>query len=77
MGITGLVWYRGHSMHDFSSARDQINHQTVAVKKLSEPFKTDNIAKHMYQEVTLLKQLQQDNVGRPVIYMSQIILTSL
>lgn len=46
----------------FSSAKDQIGQQTVAVKKLSEPFKTDNIAKHMYREVKLLKQLQHENV---------------
>ncbi|OOQ84883.1 Mitogen-activated protein kinase HOG1 [Penicillium brasilianum] len=54
MGISGLV----------CSARDQINHKTVAVKKLCEPFKTDNIAKHMFREVKLLKQLQHDNIIR-------------
>lgn len=45
-----------------SSARDQISNQTVAVKKLADPFKSDNIAKHMYREVKLLKQLQHENV---------------
>ncbi|KAJ5675592.1 hypothetical protein N7462_008489 [Penicillium macrosclerotiorum] len=52
MGISGLV----------CSARDQISHKTVAVKKLAEPFKTDNIAKHMHREVKLLKQLQHENI---------------
>lgn len=60
---------------NFSSARDQINHQTVAVKKLCEPFKTDNIAKHMYREVKLLKQLQHDNVCRSVAFLDNRILT--
>ncbi|KAF7712333.1 Uncharacterized protein PECH_003574 [Penicillium ucsense] len=52
MGVTGLV----------CSARDQIGHQTVAVKKLPEPFKTANIAKHMYREIKLLKHLQHENI---------------
>jgi p38 MAP kinase len=47
-----------------SSARDQINHKTVAVKKLCEPFKTNNIAKHIFREVKLLKQFQHDNIIR-------------
>ncbi|CEJ55653.1 hypothetical protein PMG11_01901 [Penicillium brasilianum] len=47
MGITGLV----------CSARDQICHQTVAIKKLCQPFKTDNIAKHMYREIIHLKDI--------------------
>ncbi|KAI2792307.1 Mitogen-activated protein kinase HOG1 [Penicillium oxalicum] len=52
MGVTGLV----------CSARDQIGHQTVAVKKLPEPFKTANVAKHMYREIKLLKNLQHENI---------------
>ncbi|KAK5788712.1 hypothetical protein VI817_009670 [Penicillium citrinum] len=44
------------------SARDQISNTKLAVKKLSEPFKSDNIAKHMFREVKLLKQLQHENV---------------
>ena len=47
-----------------SSAKDQISNQTVAVKKLSDPFKSDSIAKHMFREVKLLKQLQHENVCR-------------
>lgn len=71
MGVSGLVWYdhRGVSELEqtrankvYSSAKDQIANQTVAVKKLADPFKTDNIAKHMYREVKLLKQLQHENV---------------
>ena len=50
------------SPHYFSSAKDQISNETVAVKKLSEPFKSDNIAKHMHREIKLLKQLQHENV---------------
>lgn len=52
MGVTGLV----------CSARDQIGHQTVAVKKLPEPFKTANVAKHMYREIKLLKNFQHENI---------------
>ncbi|KAJ5580658.1 hypothetical protein N7450_006959 [Penicillium hetheringtonii] len=52
MGVSGLV----------CSARDQISNTKLAVKKLSEPFKSDNIAKHMFREVKLLKQLQHENV---------------
>lgn len=59
-----------------SSARDQINHQTVAVKKLCEPFKTANTAKHMFREVKLLKQLQHDNVRCPVASLDHVVLTS-
>jgi p38 MAP kinase len=58
-----------------SSARDQINHKTVAVKKLCEPFKTNNIAKHIFREVKLLKQFQHDNVCRPVAFLDNRILT--
>lgn len=46
-----------------SSATDQISQRTIAVKKLADPFKTENIARHMYREVKLLKMLKHDNVG--------------
>lgn len=52
VGVSGLV----------CSANDQLTHQTVAVKKLHEPFKSGTIAKHMFREVKLLKQLQHENV---------------
>lgn len=52
MGISGLV----------CSARDRIANQTVALKKLCDPFKTENIAKHMFREVRLLKQLRHENI---------------
>lgn len=47
----------------FSSARDRLGRQTVAIKKLADPFRSDNIAKHMFREVKLLEQLQHENVG--------------
>lgn len=46
----------------FSSADDQLSNQTVAIKKLVEPFKTNDVAKHMFREVKMLKHLQHDNV---------------
>lgn len=46
-----------------SSAQDRINQKSVALKKLSGPFKTAFIAKHMFREIKLLKQLQHDNVS--------------
>lgn len=45
-----------------SSAKDQITKHTIAVKKLAQPFKSENIAKHMYREVRLLKTLKHENV---------------
>lgn len=71
MGVSGLVWYDTHrstpcqisdeSLH-CSSGRDRIANQTVAIKKLCDPFKTEKIAKHMFREVRLLKQLRHENV---------------
>ena len=71
MGISGLVWYdtlrstplqiANDSLH-CSSARDIVANQPVAIKKLCDPFKTENIAKHMFREVKLLKQLRHENV---------------
>lgn len=46
----------------YSSARDQLSHRTVAVKKLAEPFKTQEIARHMFREIKLLRQLRHENV---------------
>ncbi|KAJ5102636.1 hypothetical protein N7532_003165 [Penicillium argentinense] len=53
LGASGLV----------CSAKDQISGKTVAIKKLTEPFKTGNIAKHMFREVKLLKELKHDNIS--------------
>ncbi|KAJ5045731.1 MAPK protein hog1 [Penicillium rubens] len=44
------------------SARDQLTHRTVAVKKLVEPFKTPAIARHMFREMKLLRQLRHENI---------------
>ncbi|KAJ5982333.1 hypothetical protein N7451_012433 [Penicillium sp. IBT 35674x] len=54
VGVSGLV----------CSARDEITHRTVAIKKLAEPFRFDSIAQHIFREVKLLKQLQHENVIR-------------
>ncbi|KAJ5283489.1 hypothetical protein N7505_001469 [Penicillium chrysogenum] len=61
MGVSGLV----------CSGRDRIANQTVAIKKLCDPFKTENIAKHMFREVRLLKQLRHENV----IYLNDIFIS--
>lgn len=61
-GMTTLELWFDQWLTISSSAKDQISNQTVAVKKLADPFKTDNIAKHMHREVKLLKQLQHENV---------------
>lgn len=55
LGVSGLV----------CSARDQLTHRTVAVKKLVEPFKTPAIARHMFREMKLLRQLRHENVSIP------------
>ncbi|KAJ5964381.1 uncharacterized protein N7479_004257 [Penicillium vulpinum] len=52
LGVSGLV----------CSARDQLAHRTVAVKKLAEPFKTPAIARHMFREMKLLRQLRHENI---------------
>ncbi|KAJ5473454.1 hypothetical protein N7475_003020 [Penicillium sp. IBT 31633x] len=52
LGVSGLV----------CSARDQLCHRTVAVKKLAEPFKTEAIARHMFREIKLLRQLRHENI---------------
>ncbi|KAJ5232983.1 hypothetical protein N7468_005939 [Penicillium chermesinum] len=51
-GVSGIV----------CSAYDQLAGETVAIKKLSEPFKSAHVAKHMFREVKLLKMLQHDNI---------------
>lgn len=74
MGISGIVWYYTRKSYSVpiadtslhcSSARDRIANQKVAIKKLCGPFKTENIAKHMFREVRLLKQLRHENVCLP------------
>ncbi|KAJ9489498.1 hypothetical protein VN97_g3785 [Penicillium thymicola] len=52
LGVSGVV----------CSARDQLAHLTVAVKKLAEPFKTPAIARHMFREIKLLRQLRHENI---------------
>ncbi|KAJ5491663.1 hypothetical protein N7539_003230 [Penicillium diatomitis] len=54
VGISGLV----------CSARDRLTHKTVAIKKLAEPFKTASIAKYVFREVKLMKQLDHENIVR-------------
>lgn len=52
LGVSGVV----------CSAMDQLAHRTVAVKKLAEPFKTPAIARHMFREMKLLRQLRHENI---------------
>lgn len=51
--------------HVYSSARDQLTNQSVAVKKIMKPFSTPVLAKRTYRELKLLKHLRHENVGRP------------
>lgn len=48
-------------------------HRNVAVKKLTDPFKTATVAKHMFREIKLLKQLQHENVCLPNTYSFQFL----
>ena len=73
-GITPLPRSRPWSIETngyfpYSSARDQLAHRTVAVKKLAEPFKTPAIARHMFREIKLLRQLRHENVSLPMASM--------
>ncbi|CAG8089191.1 unnamed protein product [Penicillium salamii] len=52
LGVSGLV----------CSARDRIGHRTVAVKKLAEPFQTEAVARYMFREIKLLRQLHHENI---------------
>ncbi|KAJ5128747.1 hypothetical protein N7448_002463 [Penicillium atrosanguineum] len=52
VGVSGLV----------CSAKDQISKQTVAVKKLAEPFQSGVVAQHMFREIKLLKHLKHENL---------------
>lgn len=88
IGVSGLVWYDIQwlktwnynrslplTIAHFSSARDQITKRTIAVKKLAQPFKSENIAKHMYREVRLLKTLKHENVCLHTIVHGRLKLT--
>ena len=79
IGISGLVWYDTRRSAPFqiayeslycSSAKDKLANQTVAIKKLCDPFKTESVAKHMFREVRLLKQLRHENVCRLSCYLT-------
>lgn len=76
-GITPLPSNRPWSIETnryfpYSSARDQLVHRTVAVKKLAEPFKTPAIARHMFREIKLLRQLRHENVRLPMASMKSL-----
>jgi serine/threonine protein kinase len=46
----------------FSSAKDQLTGQNVAVKKIMKPFSTPVLSKRTYRELKLLKHLKHENV---------------
>lgn len=50
----------------FSSAKDQLTGQNVAVKKIMKPFSTPVLAKRTYRELKLLKHLRHENVRLPI-----------
>ncbi|KAJ5142881.1 uncharacterized protein N7515_001668 [Penicillium bovifimosum] len=52
LGVSGLV----------CSAKDQLGHRTVAVKKLAEPFETEAMARNVFREIQLLRELRHENI---------------
>ena len=46
----------------YSSAKDQLTAQPVAVKKIMKPFSTPVLSKRTYRELKLLKHLRHENV---------------
>ena len=48
----------------YSSAKDQLTGQPVAVKKIMKPFSTPVLSKRTYRELKLLKHLRHENVGQ-------------
>jgi len=71
MGAFGLVWYllvtptilNKKLIEAYSSAKDQLTQQPVAVKKIMKPFSTPVLSKRTYRELKLLKHLRHENVG--------------
>jgi p38 MAP kinase len=51
----------------YSSAKDNLTGQNVAVKKIMKPFSTPVLSKRTYRELKLLKNLKHENVGRQEI----------
>lgn len=49
----------------YSSAKDQLTSQAVAVKKIMKPFSTPVLSKRTYRELKLLKHLRHENVRLP------------
>lgn len=47
----------------YSSAKDQLTGQAVAVKKIMKPFSTPVLSKRTYRELKLLKHLKHENVS--------------
>ncbi|KAJ5541110.1 p38 MAP kinase [Penicillium frequentans] len=45
-----------------SSAKDQVTERTVTIKKISQPFTNIEQAKRTYREISLLKDLQHENI---------------
>ena len=52
-----------HDALGYSSARDQLTGQPVAVKKIMKPFSTPVLSKRTYRELKLLKHLRHENVS--------------
>ena len=46
----------------YSSAKDNLTGQNVAVKKIMKPFSTPVLSKRTYRELKLLKHLKHENV---------------
>lgn len=47
----------------YSSAKDLLTGQNVAVKKIMKPFSTSVLSKRTYRELKLLKHLKHENVS--------------
>src|SRR5438552_16377191 len=54
----------GLNPNRYSSAKDQLTSQAVAVKKIMKPFSTPVLSKRTYRELKLLKHLKHENVRR-------------
>ena len=58
----------------FSSAKDQLTGQAVAIKKIMKPFSTPVLSKRTYRELKLLKHLRHENVMFIAIWRGQVLM---
>lgn len=61
-GEWNTVIWKTNLGHFFSSLDDNLTSETVAIKKIPGPFRSEEAAKRTYREVKLLRHLEHDNV---------------